>query len=55
MGLIVKCECNGRNYCEETEERGNTLGVELIEINSCWLGDGDHCVVLMKRSKGEIL
>lgn len=40
---------------EETEERGNTLGVELIEINSCLLGDGDHCVVLMKRSKGEIL
>lgn len=32
MGLIVKCECNGRNYCEETRERGNTLGVELIEI-----------------------
>lgn len=38
---------------EEKGERGNSLGIQLIEIKK--KGYINHCVVLMKWKKGELL
>lgn len=38
---------------EEKGRWGNNVGIALIEIKK--KGDINHCVVLMKRKKGELL
>lgn len=48
---------------KENEERRNSVGIELIEIKKRWIldtfllatDDMNHCVVFMKRKKGELL
>lgn len=38
---------------EEKGKQGNSVGIQLIEIKK--KGHMNHCVVFMKRKKGELL